>query len=81
MMKSSLLLVFLALGYVASAAPELPLGSNLKHYLEDTPTPPDDESDSQELMDEMKEQQQGSQLQEVDYQQAFPNFRGESLQL
>ena len=80
MMKSSILLVFLALGYVASAAPEIPFGSNIKQYLDDTPPLNDDESASQEVLDEMEELPQEDYLQKVK-EQASPNFRGESATL
>ena len=53
----SILLAFLAFGYVTSAAPKLPFGSNLEEYPKDT-LPLSDESSFQQLMDNMEEQPQ-----------------------
>ena len=50
----SILLAFLAFGYVASAAPKLPFGSKLEEYPKDTP-PLNGESSFQQLMDNMEE--------------------------
>ena len=77
----SILLAFLAFGYVTFAAPELPYGSNLTQYPEDTPPPPNGESTYQRFMDEMEEQTQDGHLDEV-REEALPNSHaGEFLQL
>ena len=49
----SILLAFLAFGYVTSAAPKLPFGSNLEEYPKDTPPLSDEQ-----LMDNVEEQPQ-----------------------
>ena len=74
----SILLAFLAFGYVTSAAPELPYGSNLTQYPEDTPPPPNGESTYQRFMDEMEEQPQEGHLVEME-KEASPNSWGEFL--
>lgn len=76
----SVLLVFLVLGYGASAAHEIPDDSNLKEYLDDTLPYTDDESDSQKVMDEIKGQSQEGHLKDVEGKKVR-YYEGESLQL